>query len=203
MSRFTNGWFRVERRVFYEDLMQQGTNYVFLWLRLLSMANLEETNIAFRGQRIVIKPGEILTSKYELSSPGLPKSTVHRILAYLENSDRIRTKRGPRGTIITICNWDRYQNDFKSADQSRTKSELQSDFSRTRIEQYNNITNNSDSNFKNVDKSVAQEANKLYYQRNKPFDGDITTLTNKRADELGITYAHLKELTSSWWTYRD
>lgn len=38
-----------------------------------------------------------------------------------------------------------------------------------------------------------------YYKRNLPEDGDITTYSNDRAQNLGLTTKHLKELTGTWW----
>jgi len=102
MPRFQGGWFRVDRRVFFDDLSQQGMAYVCIWLKLLAMANIAESNIAFKGKRIVLQPGQLVTSLAEICGKDIPKSTARRILVYLENSARIRRERGARGFLITI-----------------------------------------------------------------------------------------------------
>jgi len=44
------------------------------------------------------------------SSLGCSKSTILRWLTYLETTERVRTEAGTRGTLVTILNWNVYQN---------------------------------------------------------------------------------------------
>jgi len=100
---------------------------------------------------------------------------------------------------------DKYQSPESQAAQARFQTQNQSAFSRTRIEQYNNITNNRENFFKNDQKesSLSYETSTAqvfeYYKRNPPPDGDFKTLSKERAESLGIQYKHLYEVVNTWW----
>lgn len=109
MGRFENGWFRLSRRVVFEDI-GQNPQCLCLWVWLLSLATVQETKVRWKGGQRVIPPGTVVTGYRDLAQQtGLAATTIVRQLKYLESSERIRIESGTAGTLITICKWWDYQ----------------------------------------------------------------------------------------------
>lgn len=207
LARFNNGWFRVDRRVFNEDIAQMGNNYLIVWLKLLSWANVTESNAAFNGERIILKPGQLITGLSELGGQFISKSSVNDILKYLEKSERIVNEVRTRGRLITICNWYEYQTDHKKPERSPNETRKRPENGPHLIEQYNNITNNSD--FLKIENSnskpaLTEEEIKIHAAQNERFlelrkiIGTISDLemSNDCATKYGISLTHIECLIS-------
>lgn len=64
----------------------------------------------WEGRQITLRPGQCILGIREIADKlKLDKNTVWRWFSYLETSSRIETQTSPRGTLVTICNWDLYQ----------------------------------------------------------------------------------------------
>lgn len=109
MARFTEGWIRFERRVINEDIGQNG-HILAVFVTLLAWACRFETKRNHGGEIKVIPPGSVIFGIRELADHlGFSKDTVYRALKYLKNRDTISVTSDTRGTIVTFCNWSKYQ----------------------------------------------------------------------------------------------
>lgn len=114
MSRFTSGWVRLDRKAAVEDI---GENPICLalWVWLLSAATIQKTKIRWHGQCREIESGMVLFSARTLSDRWkVPINNLRRQLSYLASSGRIRIESGTHGILVTICNWTRYQENYKT-----------------------------------------------------------------------------------------
>lgn len=114
MARFATGWIRLDRRFVNEDI---GSNHFLLsiWIKLLLWATHYDSKILWDGELRIIPPGTVVTGMQEIADGLLiPKTTVYRWVRYLEKRNSIRIESGTRGTLITICNYSKYQLDHKS-----------------------------------------------------------------------------------------
>lgn len=109
MARFEGGWILVARNLMTGDLAHRGPDTIFIWMRLLTMANWRESTAVFKGTQRKIQPGQLLTGLEEIGSGKVASTSVRRTLEYLDKSDRIRQEVGNQGRLITICNWAEYQ----------------------------------------------------------------------------------------------
>lgn len=129
----------------YEGILEWEWNkdpfMMALWSRLLVMANYRDTR--FRG--MTIKRGQILTSLRKLSEEsGLSVRVVRTCLSRLKETQEVTLLATHDYTLITICNYDKYQS---SLDMSDTVSDTVSDTAATqqrhsnmyRIEERKNI----------------------------------------------------------------
>lgn len=124
MARFENGWTKTYRNLDNNWVGKDGWAYA-IFIRLISWANYEPTKLYSKGDLITIERGQLLTSVRELAdSFRFDRSTVERRLQALEKDNMIVRKVRHRGTIITICNYDKYQciNDMRETDFSHTTS---------------------------------------------------------------------------------
>jgi hypothetical protein len=109
MGRFTNGWVKAHRDILDKDLNQNCILFA-LWNWLLLAANYRESQIIWNGEQRILKRGELvlgiknLAEQWQISS-----GSIRKWLKYLEKTERILIQSCTRGTVVTICNYDKYQ----------------------------------------------------------------------------------------------
>lgn len=110
MSRFTNGWVKLHRNILDKDLICNV--YLWgIWHALLAMATWKETQILWEGKQKILPPGSVVFGIKELAEQWeCSRGVVTKWLRHLESSGRIVLTTCPRGTLVTICNWELYQN---------------------------------------------------------------------------------------------
>jgi DNA-binding transcriptional regulator YhcF (GntR family) len=100
------------------------------------MANYEETSFIWNNKKQILRKGQLLTGLKVLSKEtGIAQTTVYRILNYLENEKQIKQEKTTKYTVITILNWDKYQ-DKNQEMENRWKTNGK------QTETYNNVYNN-------------------------------------------------------------
>lgn len=100
------GWLKLHRRLltweWYTD-----SNTLRLFLHFLLTANYEVQ----RWQGIVIQPGQLLIGRRQLAFElKLTEQEIRTSIRKLESTNEITKKSTNRYSIVTICNWDDYQN---------------------------------------------------------------------------------------------
>lgn len=152
-----NGWIKLHRKIL-ENPISKKPNYSWLWVTLLLIANHKEHKIMWDGEFIIIKEGQVLTGRKELSEKtGIPESSIERILKVLENEHQIEQQKTTKFRLITVINWKEYQNKDSKTNNKRTTSEQQAD------------TNKNDKkvkNDKNINPPGVQEIMNLFYEIN-------------------------------------
>jgi hypothetical protein len=116
---FMNGWIKLHRSFldwgwFSEDKM------VRFFVYLLLKANYEDGE----WMGIKIKRGELVTGRKSLSQNlQLPEQTVRTLLCRLKSTSEITIRSTNKYSIITICNYDYYQN-FSIEDNQQTNQQI-------------------------------------------------------------------------------
>lgn len=81
------------------------------WMDLIMKANFKDVRRFIKGQKVVIKRGQLLRSVDNLAIDwGWSPNKVRRFLDYLKKKDMIRVSGRVYGTLITIENYERFQN---------------------------------------------------------------------------------------------
>lgn len=134
MRQYNGGWFAMHRKLFTGTFKRDGVTQ-WLILYLVGQACWQEQKIPVgNGEILTLNRGEIWTTERELSEASrFPRSTIKRKLAVLCNNGTISTKRGPKGTIITLLNYSSFQDIVENPDQDWTTSEPNLDQARTYI----------------------------------------------------------------------
>ena len=96
--------------------MSQGyysdSEYVHLWVHLIMKATYCQREYLFNNKIEHLKPGQFITGRLKLSKDtGIEPSKVERILKCFESEHQIEQQATTKFRIITILNWDEYQND--------------------------------------------------------------------------------------------
>lgn len=122
--------------------------WAWLWVVLLLKANHKEEKMIWNNNIIIIKEGQFITGRKELSkASGIPESTLEDILKYLENQHQIEQQKTTKYRLITIVNWKDYQKPDIKSDNKATTKQQQAD------------TNKNDNNVKNEKKDSISEIN--------------------------------------------
>ena len=137
-------WIKLHRR-FLEWEWFDSAEMVKVFLYLLLSANFEDKK--WHGQ--TIGRGQILTSWDSLSeATGISVQTLRTCLRKLEQTGEISRKSTNKNTIITICNYDRYQvveeDDQQTTNKQLTSNQQATNKQLTTTKEYKNIRNKED-----------------------------------------------------------
>lgn len=132
------GWIRIHRKIIDVPWFNKS-EYVHLWLYLLLKANHKDQEIFIGNEKILVKRGQLLTSRHKLSEVvHIQENKIYRILKCFENEQQIEQYKTKKYTVISILNYDVYQ-------KSEQDIEQQMNSKCTTDEQQMN-TNNNDNN---------------------------------------------------------
>ncbi len=158
-----NNGFVVIWRKFQDTSFYKDSYAVHLALHLIMEANHEPKKFTFNQKEENLERGQLLTGRKVLSeATGISESTIYRKLELFENIGFLTRKVNNKFTILTICNYSKYQDKKQKLEQpannQRTTSEQQTD------------TNNNDNNDNNttiVGKNPTTEAREFFYLKYK------------------------------------
>lgn len=104
-----NGWVKIHRKILDNPSLRR-LEYLGLWVYILLSVNHVQTRELFAGKEITLNPGQGIFSTPSLAEQmGLSVSKVRRILESFESEQQIEQLKTPRGTVITVLNWGKYQ----------------------------------------------------------------------------------------------
>lgn len=157
-----NSWIKLYRELLKNPIMKKS-EYLSIWIYCLLRANYKEIPMIISGQKILIKPGQFITSRARISmDTGVQESKVERILKYLKTEQQIEQQNLHKCRLITIVNWNEYQI-------IEQQNELEVNSKRTANEQQVN-TNKKDKNIKELKENISCEANKFPHKKHiNPF----------------------------------
>jgi len=119
MSSQNNGFIKIHRRLL-DWQWYQSTNHVRLFVHILLTANYKET--AWRKEKIM--PGQLLTGLNQLSAnTSLSIQSVRTVLKDLISTNEITIKTTNKYRIITVINWNLYQDTNKQANNQLTNNQ--------------------------------------------------------------------------------
>jgi len=121
-----SGWIKLHRKI-RDKGYYKNSKFVHLWVHILLKANHEGKEFMRNNQIIVIKEGQLITGRKQLSEEtGISESSIERILEMFENEHQIEQQKTTKFRLITILNWKEYQTNGQQngqqADNGRTTS---------------------------------------------------------------------------------
>lgn len=137
-----SGWIKLHRKTLENPIIMQDKEYLAVWIFLLLNATHAEYDVMFEGKRITLQKGQLITGRKTISKKlDISESKVQRILKSFENEQQIEQQTTSRNRLISILNWEAYQ-------QIEQLNEQQVNNKRTTSEQQVN-TNKNNKNIKN------------------------------------------------------
>lgn len=137
-----NGWIKLHRKLLDNPIIMKDAEHLAVWMYLLLNATHAEYPALFKGQKIMLQPGQLITGRKSIADKlVINESKVRRILDCFESDQQIDRQRSNKNTLISLKNWDKYQ----ILDQQMTNKRPTSD---QQVTTNKNIKNNK--NDKNV-----------------------------------------------------
>ena len=146
-----------------------------VWMYLLLNATHAEQNKVFGGEKITLKPGQLITGRKKIaeflkgkSTKAISESKVERIISDFIDEHQIEQQTCTKNRLITILNWDLYQSSEQQFEQltnnKRTASEQQTDTNNNeRMKEGNNKTPS------NIYLSLSREGREEYQRQATSF----------------------------------
>lgn len=111
------GFVKVSRRLLDNGIMGNGPAFQLFMFFLLSAAYQPHKHVV-RGQVFELEPGQLVFSRAEAAAKlNLGEQQIRTALQLLKNLEIVTSSPTSKGTIISIINWDRYQNNQPAGNQ--------------------------------------------------------------------------------------
>ena len=168
-----SGWISLHRSS-TEHWVYADAAYWKMWTTMLIKANHKERNILFNGSLVRLKRGEFVFGRTKFSQETkTPVSKVRRLLELLKSDQMISQQKFNKYSIISILNYDQYQNINQQTDQ-QTASKPPANRQQT-------ATDNNVNNVNNVNKgrfTPPKLKDVLEYTKSRPVEIDAEKFLN-------------------------
>lgn len=132
----SKGWICAYRKIEDNAIVCKDNDYFRVWHHLLYNATHKPVEVIFGKDKIILKPGQLITGREAIAKKcKVQESKVTRILKAFKNEQQIEQQTCTKGTLITILNWEEYQQ-YEQEIEQRVNNE------RTTNEQRVNTNNN-------------------------------------------------------------
>lgn len=114
------GWIKIHRQSLHSSVMKNPVTW-HIWCWCLMKATHVSYNFPFNGKDVSLRPGQFITGRTKALEE-LKNCTARNYrtaIRYLKTTNRIATKTTNRFTIISICNWEKYQSETTSQTTSK------------------------------------------------------------------------------------
>ena len=140
-----DGWLKLYRSIL-DSAVFQDAEVLKVWIWLLCNVAFEQHDTICYGKVIHLKPGQIATGRKKIAQcTDLNENKVYRALTTLKSLGNIEIKATNKYSIITVVNWDKYQEE----NGKRTSSEQQTNSKTTTEEQQDDSKRTQHKNGKN------------------------------------------------------
>lgn len=140
-----DGWLKLYRSIL-DSAVFQDAEILKVWIWLLCNVAFEQHDTICYGKVIHLKPGQIATGRKKIAQcTDLNENKVYRALTVLKSLGNIEIKATNKYSIITVVNWDKYQDE----NVKRTSSEQQNNSKTTTEEQQDGSKRTQHKNGKN------------------------------------------------------
>lgn len=104
------GYIKLHRKMLENPIICKDGDTMAIWVYLLMNATYKPYDVLFKGKRITLQPGQLLTGIKSISSRlGISTSKVQRTLNLFESEKQLINNTSNKNRLITILNWDKYQ----------------------------------------------------------------------------------------------
>lgn len=118
------GWIKIYRKMLENPIICKDSDYLAVWIYLLLNATHQEIPALFKGEKIKLQPGQLITGRKAIANKlKISESKVYRILKCYKIEHQIEQQTSSSKSLITILKWDEYQKVNNEMNNKRTTSE--------------------------------------------------------------------------------
>lgn len=152
------GYLKLHRQIVDNPVVYKDAEYLAIWIDLLIHAQFYECEAVFGGEKITLKPGQLITGRKKIAKRlGVSESKVQRVLKRYESEHQIEQRTDHQCRLITIVSWDKYQF-VEQGDEQRLNNERTTSEQRVNtIQEYKNIRNKESLSYVPEDVEIGQQ----------------------------------------------
>jgi len=145
------GWISLHRKILDNPIVCKDSDHLAVWIYLLLNATHTNYDAIFKGKRITLIPGQLITGRKSISTQiKVEEFKVQRILKTFENAQQIAQQTSSQNRLISILNWDTYQQGAQQNEQ-QVHNDCTTDAQRVHTNNKDNkVNNNNNDNKKNI-----------------------------------------------------
>ena len=118
-----DGYIKIYRK-FMDTSIYFNSQAVHLFLHLLLKANYKDRKIIFNNQTVELKSGQFITGRKTLAEEtSINESKIYRLLDVFSSEGLIEQQTNRQYSIVTILNWNEYQESEQRMNNERTTDE--------------------------------------------------------------------------------
>lgn len=142
MAMEKNGWIKLHRKMLDNPIIMKDADHLAVWMYLLLNATHAEYPALFKGKKIMLQPGQLITGCISIGNQlSITESKVRRTLNDFISDGQIDRQTSNKNSLITVLNWDLYQNLDGQSDTQVTDKRQTSDGQVTTNKNVKNIKN--------------------------------------------------------------
>lgn len=148
-----SGWICLHRKMLDNPVVTKDAEHLAIWIYLLLNATHEDYPAMFKGEKIILKPGQLITGRKAIAERlGVNEYKVLRVINLFKSEHQIEQQTSNKNSLITIVNWEKYQDGAQQNEQllhnncTTTAQQLHTNNNIT-IKQYNNKTINNNKKY--------------------------------------------------------
>lgn len=104
------GYIKLYRKTLDNPIIMKDSDHLAIWTYLLLNATHQNMNAVFDKEKIILKPGQLITGTLSMSKElKINKDKIQRTLKEFEVDKQINQQISSKGRLITVLNWEIYQ----------------------------------------------------------------------------------------------
>ena len=106
----SDGWIKLHRKIWDNPIVTKDPDHLAVWIWLLTNATHKERPAVFNGEKITLKPGQLITGRKKIAEETrVNEKKVFRILEAFKSEQQIEQQTNRHGSLISIVRWLDYQ----------------------------------------------------------------------------------------------
>lgn len=138
-----SGWIKTYRDMMENPIVTKDADHFAIWMELLTSAAHSDRDVMFNGKMITLHPGQLITGRNKLSQKwDINEHKIDRILKLFENEQQIEQQTTPNGRLISVKNWNKYQNSEQQNEQRVSNERATNEQRVSTIQELKELNNN-------------------------------------------------------------
>jgi len=137
-----NGYVKLYRKTLNNPIVCKDSEHLSIWCYLILNATHKKINALFKGEKITLLPGQLITGRKIISKAlKIDESKIQRVLSCFESEHQIEQQTSNKNRLISIVNWGEYQVSEQQMNNKCTTTEQQLNTNKN-VNNVNNVRNN-------------------------------------------------------------
>lgn len=182
-------------REILEHWIHRNPKECLRWIDLLALASYQDKVVPLGDMDVFVRRGQILTTTRQLQGMwNTNAKTVLNILKKLEKNGMIKAEKSTQNTIITIVNYDKYQDPYKYFNDI-IEEDLYQDFDEIR-EREGKHTKRNNNKIKTINLNDEMDEKNFFDEISTRFKIEQACISLNITEEQYLSFA--KEIISDW-----